>query len=106
MRDSTVAIHRTVKKQGCPTRRVYAWGFVSYRHNRSSQRIKTATNQIKSPTRKPDVWATQFVPRLTSGASAHRREDQDHSKHGSPAYFASSIFTPVGFANRSSLNGT
>jgi hypothetical protein len=59
--DSTVAIHRTVNKRGCPTRRVYAWGFISYRHNRFRQRIKTATNQIKSPTRKPDAWATQFI---------------------------------------------
>src|SRR6266404_483752 len=59
--DSTAAIHRIVQKRGCPTRRVDAWGFVSYRHNRSSQRIKTANNKIKSPTRKPDVWATQFI---------------------------------------------
>src|SRR6267378_3638176 len=73
MRDSTVTLHRTVKNQGCPTRRVYAWGFVSYRHNRSRQRIKTANNQIKSPTRKPDAWATEFISSF--GVRATRCED-------------------------------
>src|SRR5437879_5388628 len=63
----------TLRNEGCPTRRVYAWGFVSYRHNRSRQRIKTANNQIKSPTRKPDVWATQFISSF--GVRATRRGD-------------------------------
>src|SRR6267143_2122507 len=73
MRDSTVTLHRTVKNQGCPTRRGYAWGVVPYRRNRSGQRIKTANNQIKSPTRKPDAWATQFISSF--GVRATRRED-------------------------------
>src|SRR6267143_3903563 len=73
MRDSTVTLHRTVKNQGCPTRRGYAWGVVPYRRNRSGQRIKTANNQIKSPTRKPDAWATQFISSL--GVRATRREN-------------------------------
>jgi hypothetical protein len=72
-----------LRNEGCPTRRVYAWGFVPYRHNRSRQRIKTANNQIKSPTRKPVVWATQFISsfggwlRLTFFLldGAHRGED-------------------------------
>jgi hypothetical protein len=65
----------TLRNEGCPTRRVYAWGFVSYRHNPSSQRIKTGNNQVKSPTRKPDAWATQFVPPLSVPAT--RPEQQN-----------------------------
>src|SRR6267378_372119 len=53
--DSTVLIHRTDKNRGCPTRRVYAWGVVTYRHYRFGQRIKTGNDEIKSPTRKPDA---------------------------------------------------
>jgi len=53
--DSTVLIHRTDKNGGCPTRRVYAWGAVSYHQHRFSQRIKTGNDEIKSPTRKPDA---------------------------------------------------
>ena|SRR6267378_161454 len=59
--DSTVAIHGIVKKRGCPTRRVYAWGFVSYRPNRSGQRTKTGINDTKNPTHQTDVWATQII---------------------------------------------
>src|SRR5258706_15836440 len=74
MRDSTVAIHRIVKKRGVPhASGLRVGGIISYRHDRSSQRIKTGNNQVKSPTRKPDAWATQFVPRLTSGPPAHHR---------------------------------
>src|SRR5882762_8563853 len=73
MRDSTVTLHRTVKNQGCPTRRGYAWGVLLYRRNRSGQRIKTANNQIKSPTRKPDAWATEFISSF--GVRATRRGD-------------------------------
>ena len=40
-------------------------------HNRFGQRIKTENHEIKSPTRKPVVWATQIVPRLASGPPAH-----------------------------------
>src|SRR6267378_3457531 len=68
--DSTVAIHRNVKKRGGAPGVGFTRGrFVSYRHNRTRQRIKTATNQIKSPTRKPDAWATQLISSLAVRAT-------------------------------------
>src|SRR6266513_5184848 len=92
--DSTVAIHRNVKKRGGPHASGLRVGVVSYRHNRSRQRIKTANNQIKTPTRKPDAWATQFIPYLTPGPPArswflfhltfHRGMSQNSSMQNKP----------------------
>src|SRR5712664_1474002 len=37
--------------------------------NRSGQRTKTGNNEIKSPTRKTDVWGTQFILSLDGRAT-------------------------------------
>src|SRR6266478_8253712 len=86
--DSTVPIHRTDKNRGCPTRRVYAWGAVSYHQHRFSRRIKPGTTRSKAPRVNPTRRAPNSSTHLTSGPPAAfekpRRsghpEDQDRLK--------------------------
>jgi len=59
----------SLRNEGAPRVGLTRGRFVSYRHNRSGQRMKTGNNEIKSPTRKPGVWATQFVPPLSVRAT-------------------------------------
>src|SRR2546427_324200 len=70
--DSTVAIHGIVKKRGVPHASGLRVGVCILPSQSISSADKTANNQIKSPTRKPDAWATQIVPRLASGPPARR----------------------------------
>ena len=56
-----------------PTRRVYAWGFISYRRDRSGQRIKTGNDEFKGRTRNPDVRSTRFIPAPDVRATRSRR---------------------------------
>ena len=44
-------------------------GFVSYCHDQSGQQTKTGNNETRSPTRKTDVWATQFISPLSVWAT-------------------------------------
>src|SRR6266853_2051234 len=59
-----------LRNEGAPRVGFTRGRFVSHRHDRSGLQIKTMNNEIKSPTRKPDVWATQFISSL--GARATR----------------------------------
>ena len=68
--DSTGLIHRTDKNRGCPTRRVYAWGAVSYHQHRFSQRIKPGTTRSKAPRVNPTRRAPNSSTHLTSGPPA------------------------------------
>src|SRR6266853_2437481 len=67
---SLAAILGIVRNEGAPRVGFTRGRFVSHRHDRSGPQIKTMNNDIKSPTRKPDVWATQFISSL--GARATR----------------------------------
>ena len=59
-----------LRNEGAPRVGFTRGRFVSHRYDRSGLQIKTMNNEIKSPTRKPDVWATQFISSL--GARATR----------------------------------
>jgi len=54
---------------GCPTRRVYAWGFISRGRKQSGYRLRTCNNEIKIPTRGPDAWGTRLYQ---TGQKTHR----------------------------------
>jgi hypothetical protein len=65
--DAIIVIHRKVKKGECPERRFCTRGVASRNHNRSSHKTVTGNDKIKSPTRKPDVWAPKSFPLSMSG---------------------------------------
>jgi len=60
--------------EGAPTRRIYAWGVVSYRHIPIRPADKNWEQRNKSPTRKPDAWGTRFIFR--HGTWASRPQDK------------------------------
>jgi hypothetical protein len=51
----------TLTNEGAPGVGSTPGGLYPNRGNRSGQRIKIGDNEIKSPTRKPDAWGTQFI---------------------------------------------
>jgi hypothetical protein len=57
--------------EGAPRVGFTRGGLYPNRGTRSRQRIKTGNIEIKSPTRKTDAWATQFI--LSLGVRATRR---------------------------------
>jgi len=65
--DAIVVIHRKVKNGGCPVHRFCMRGVASRNHNRSSHKTIAGNDKIKSPTRKPDVWAPKSFPLSMSG---------------------------------------
>ena len=65
-----VVIHRKVKNGSCPVYRFCIRGVASRSHNRSSHKTIAGNHKIKSPTRKPDVWAPNSFPHTVSGPPA------------------------------------
>jgi hypothetical protein len=70
---TTVVIHRIGKNQGCPTRRLYAWGVVSCPHDRPDQRIKAGNDEFKAPHVNPSRGVPNSFPRSASGLPALHR---------------------------------